>query len=229
MDLYPVPDYPALVIPGEEDILVVADIHLGMEYELLRRGINLPSQVQILKAEVEYLLSATGAARLVILGDVKHNIPSISALEAKAVPSFLSLGVPVTLVKGNHDGGIEPLAGMPAHPYLVLNDTLLVHGHMRLPDVPCRRVVMAHAHPAVEITDELGKRTREKCWIRGHLPDGRDLVVMPAFNSLITGIPLNRAVDDMPGPVLSLPGLDRGALVAYLLDGTCLGPLSAIR
>ena len=228
MELVPVPDHPALVSADDGRALVIADIHLGLEHELLKKGINLPSQSMVLHARIEHLIGVTGARELILLGDIKHNIPTISALEAKTMPAFLTFSVPYTLIKGNHDGAIESLARHPAHASLRRGDTLFVHGHMRLPDGDYSEVVMGHVHPAIEITDELGKRTREKVWLRGTLPTGVKIVVMPAFNDLITGIPVNRARERLPGPVLSQEGVDVDSFEAYLLDGTCLGTVGSV-
>ncbi len=228
MEIYPVPDHPALVIEDEQLALVIADIHIGLEYELLKKGINLPSQSPVLHARIEGLIGQTGARELILLGDIKHNIPAISALEAKTIPSFLSFSAPYTLIKGNHDGAIESLAGHPARAALRRGNTLFVHGHMRIPDVDYDTVIMGHVHPAIEITDELGKRTREKVWLRGTLPSGVRLVVMPAFNNLITGIPVNKGRDRLPGPILAQDGVDIASFEAYLLDGTHLGTVGSI-
>ena len=228
MEAIPLPDHPALCSLDDKRSLIIADIHLGLEHELLKKGINLPSQGQILHARVEYLIAQAGAQELILLGDIKHNIPAISALEKKTVPAFLSFEIPYIIIKGNHDGAIETLAGHPARQSLLRGDTLLVHGHMRPPEGDYSKIVMGHVHPAVEITDELGKRTREKVWLKGLLPTGVEVVVMPAFNNLITGIPVNHERDRLPGPILSQQGVDIASFEAYLLDGTHLGKVGSI-
>ena len=53
----------------------------------------------------------TGAKNLVILGDIKHNIPAIAMQEKYDVPNFFEELAPefqkIVLIKGNHDGRIE--------------------------------------------------------------------------------------------------------------------------
>ena len=44
MSVEPVPNEPALLIDGDARSLLVADIHLGVETELRRSGVILPSQ-----------------------------------------------------------------------------------------------------------------------------------------------------------------------------------------
>ena len=50
MDLEPVPDEPALMV---DDILVVADLHIGLEEELHEKGIRVPSRAEAMRRLVE--------------------------------------------------------------------------------------------------------------------------------------------------------------------------------
>ena len=42
----PVFDAPLLLVEGEERVLVAADLHLGLEYELRLGGVSIPSQTK---------------------------------------------------------------------------------------------------------------------------------------------------------------------------------------
>ncbi|HOP08940.1 MAG TPA: metallophosphoesterase [Candidatus Methanofastidiosa archaeon] len=228
-DAYPIPDVPALMIEGEERTLVIADLHLGYEYELLRKGINLPNQAPLLGQALRETIKGVGAERLIFLGDIKHNIPIISALESKSLPKFMDFDIPFDIIKGNHDGNIENLLGCPSNNYILMGNVLLTHGHMKMPEVDFELLVTGHSHPAIEITDELGRRTKEKCWIRGKFPSGQDIIIMPAYNPLITGISVNHKGANIPGTLFKRFSADELDLTAYLLDGTFLGNISAIR
>ena len=227
-EINPIPDVPALLIEGKERTLVVADLHLGYEHELLKSGINMPNQTKNIHMEIEQIICDSCAENLIFLGDLKHNIPNISAIEARSIPRFMDFDIPFELVKGNHDGNIENLTGLTAKPFVQLGDILLTHGHMNIPDVEFRTLIVGHSHPAIEITDELGRRTKEKCWIRGIFPSGHELIVMPAFNPLITGIPFNRKDARIPGSIFKRFSIEELEMTAYLLDGTCLGALKNI-
>ena len=63
---------PAMLI--DDRILVVADLHIGMELEVGRSGITIPSQVEELKKRIDRLISETGADHLIFLGDIKHQV-----------------------------------------------------------------------------------------------------------------------------------------------------------
>lgn len=73
-------DSPALFIP-EEKILAITDLHIGIENQIYRSGITIPSQVDKLKENIDYLLKQTHASKLVILGDLKHEVPGTTFQE----------------------------------------------------------------------------------------------------------------------------------------------------
>ncbi|MCK4531351.1 MAG: metallophosphoesterase, partial [Candidatus Aenigmarchaeota archaeon] len=98
---------PALVL-GKT--LVIADLHIGVEYEYYKSGIRIPSNTENMRKDVENLIKLTKAKNLVILGDVKHKVPGISRQELREIPDFLySLGtkIKVDVLPGNHDSGLK--------------------------------------------------------------------------------------------------------------------------
>jgi metallophosphoesterase superfamily enzyme len=54
-----------------------------------------------------------------------------------------------------------------------------------------------------------------------HCPD--EIVVVPAFNPLLTGTPVNGRKGAYLGPVFRNRLVDESSMSAYLLDGTNLG------
>ena len=218
--------------------LVVADLHLGVERELLGMGFRVPSQRANIESRLLSLIDRTGVERVVILGDLKHSIPKASWQEYAEVPelvSTLEALVEVVLVKGNHDSTIERLLpSLRVVDRLVIEDTLLVHGHRRVSELNFSRILIAHNHPAVEFADELGARMREKAWMelelreeavrRLNLSTRPRITVMPAFNELIEGAAFNREMRGQ-GPLLREELVDMGEARVYLLDGTELGRL----
>src|SRR3989442_14390881 len=69
VDLEPVPDEPALMA---DDILVVADLHIGIEEELHEKGIRDPSRAEVMGRKLFALAGRRGASRLVILVAANH-------------------------------------------------------------------------------------------------------------------------------------------------------------
>jgi putative SbcD/Mre11-related phosphoesterase len=236
--LEPVPDVPALRMKAEGDWIVVADLHLGIEVQLRRAGFNIPSQAHRMTAALESLSSE--AEKLMVLGDVKHRIPGLGHREDKEVRQLLGKMLEVydrvVIVTGNHDGGIVP--ALPEGCEAVSSrgirtgDVGLFHGHVWPSDevMAASSVVMAHVHPALLMVDSLGTRSTEKCWVRAGLSREkvgerysscpRQLIVVPAFNPLLTGTPVNSDAVSIIGPFFKNGLVDVASMKAHLLDGT---------
>jgi len=236
---------PALLI-GKT--LIIADLHLGIEYEIFKSGITIPSQVEKIEKRIVSLLRQTKAKHLVILGDIKHQVPSISWQEYKEIPRFLEhfSKIKVSIVKGNHDGNIERLAPKNVEIYepsgFKIGNVLLTHGQAwpNESDLDAEYILMGHVHPAVEFWT--GKfRTVEPCWVKCKVDNKRfeekfDVktefkqgIVMPAFNHLIGGMAFNSKDFEPLGPLLKNEVLKWRDSEVYLLDGTLLGELKALK
>jgi len=175
------------MVEGEEAVMVVADVHLGFELELMESGINIPSQTGRLAESLTRLVEEHGPDRLIILGDLKHNVPTVSLQERMDVPEFLerlSRMLPVEVVVGNHDGMLDMLAppSVSIRPSrgVVLSDgdgrVGLFHGHSWPgPELLSSDVlVMAHIHPTVAFKTRFGFSLFERVWLRC-VCDGRRL------------------------------------------------------
>lgn len=241
MELEPIPDVPAMVMTGDARWLCVADLHLGIEVQLRHAGFNIPSQAPKMLASLETL--ARLADNLLILGDLKHRIPSVSRREDKEIPPILARLMEcyreIVVVAGNHDGGLEailpPRVRAVSGAGIRIEDAGVFHGHIwpSHEAMEAERLVMGHIHPAVVFTDSLGTRSSEKCWLRGrlrtktvleryqHCP--KELIIVPAFNPLLTGTPVNSTTGSKFGPLFRNHFVDSRGLEAYLLDGTNLG------
>ena len=254
MTLEPIPDEPAAVatLDGER-ALVVADYHAGYEAGIrYERGVEVPSRADARRERLLSLLERTRADRLVVLGDLMHSIGEPGGVERGELEVlFESISLPVTLVKGNHDGEIErwlEAADVEVVPGRgTRRDGLgICHGHTW----PAREVLEAevvclgHEHPFVRLEDEVGGSRVEPVWLRGRLDPAlfaeraayADLswleggtpprvVVVPAFNELVGGTWVNVAGQSFLAPFLP-EGLADGE--AYLLDGARLGPYRSI-
>ena len=241
--IQPVHGVPALAVGN---CLVIADLHIGVESHMRSKGYHLVSRTEdMLKAAIEAADDCID--RLAVLGDVKDSVPGTSKQEYSEIPDFFEKLFErfdvIDVVKGNHDVGIEaflpgrvklhPAAGMR------LGDVGMAHGH-RWPSkdvMACRTLVMAHNHPAVMFVDGVGKTTTEPCWIRGRflaessevyprLPES--FIVVPAFNRMLGGSPMNSASTEPIGPILGSGLVDFDGSRFYLLDGVDLGRRSDI-
>lgn len=162
----------AVFIPSHKT-LVIADLHIGIEYEFYERGIHIGSRGKLLIEKTKRLVEETGADRLIILGDVKHVIPSTPFSQKRDIIGFFeSLRdlVDIGIVPGNHDGGLKkivPYVDIKPSSGYVIRDTGLIHGH-RWPSkevMECSTILSAHTHPTVSLKDGFGYEFFERCWV----------------------------------------------------------------
>jgi len=232
-ELRPIIDEPALVVENETKTLVVADIHLGIEWDLYRSGISIPSRMQFgLDRMLDYIKKES-PGRIILLGDVKHNVPQISWQERDEIPYFLeSLAehAEVDIFPGNHDGGIEYLvpkrSDITVHPVRgsVIEGIGYLHGHT-WPDPDllfADYMITAHNHPTIRLTDSLGYSITEQSWIRTRLKAN---VIQGHFRSL----DLNSGKGKWKGPELiivpSFNELCGGVAFNESLQDDLLGPM----
>ncbi|ADN50637.1 metallophosphoesterase family protein [Vulcanisaeta distributa] len=155
--------------------LLIADTHVGLEVELGKKGVRIPSQSARIAQLVLDFAERAGATSLAILGDVKHEIASIveSAREVREFLDRISGKFnKVVLVKGNHDGNLDLILSSNAKPNVYLIDSrgfmirsrdgknlLLLHGNSkpRVEDfMNADVIIMGHTHPAILIQDVTG-------------------------------------------------------------------------
>lgn len=173
----PVINEPALLVSDDTKALVLADIHLGIEWDLFRSGFSIPSQMERRLERIIGLVDQEKPDRIVLLGDIKHNVPQVSWQERDEIPYFigsLAERAVVDIFPGNHDGGIEFLLP-PDHDIniysprgAVIDGVGYFHGHT-WPSVDllsAEHVIVAHNHPTVRFTDAMGYSVVEQVWIR---------------------------------------------------------------
>ena len=235
---------------SERTVLVAADLHLGLERRLAEEGWHMPSSTSSIVARLLALVDSQGADVLALVGDIKDSIHTASRQEESELPSAIGQLADavdeIHLVKGNHDGDLDML--VPYRRNLTVHDGRgarvgdlgLCHGHTwpTREVVDCAVLAIAHNHPSVEFVDRLGHRQREPAWYRTRLM--RDLaearygdanpevILMPPFNELLTGTPLNRPGFKGLGPMLARGMVDLEGADVYLVDGIHLGKLGAI-
>ena len=239
MHIMPIPNEAALIV--DERILVVADLHIGMEKELKEAGFILPSQTEKMTERLLHILDSAKAEKLIVLGDLKHNVPQTSRQEWDEIPMLVQAALEhvedVEILPGNHDGGIRKVVPDDVKVWssrgTVIGDIGLFHGHAwpSKEVMESKTAIVAHEHPVVLFMDKLGMRTYKRCWVRSNFrrKSGRyekmpkELVVMPTFNEFCGGTPINDPKSEFLGPVLSNEYLVLSKSKVHLLDGTYLG------
>jgi len=230
---------PAILHKGA---IIVGDTHFGMEGKLRRKGI-FDNQFSLrLFDKLKGLITQHKAKSLIFLGDVKEDITMLDET-TEHILAKLALLCPVTIVRGNHDGGIEHCGNARIVPSegFVYEGIGLAHGHSwparELMD--CKYLVMGHQHPMITITDTLGKRHSEPVWVMAEADGERmkeryekfnkniRLVLMPAFNPLV-GSALNFVDSERLGPLLNNNIFKLDDALVFRLDGTALGKLKSM-
>ena len=237
----------ALLI-NPEKILVVCDIHLGLEYDIQRSGIAIPSQTERHQERILRLAKKHKVKHIVVMGDIKNEITGATWQEKEELPKFfkaLSRFCKVSAVKGNHDGDIERYipSNVDFHgpDGFRIGNFCFLHGHAwpskEMTD--CEYVVMAHLHPMIELFSN-GVRHSEACWIRAKIDrkaadkhyktktSFKEVIVMPAFNPLLGGVAINskgfKPHDPIINNLIDLDGSD-----IFLQDGTHMGRLKDLK
>jgi len=87
-----VPSHPALIVEGKSRFLVVTDLHIGFESNLAANDIFVGKNTTVNEtiSELESLIDDTNADSLILLGDVKSSIKSISKNEWDEIPLFFN-------------------------------------------------------------------------------------------------------------------------------------------
>ncbi|MEO7965446.1 MAG: ligase-associated DNA damage response endonuclease PdeM, partial [Gemmatimonadaceae bacterium] len=95
-----------------EQLLIIADLHIGKSESLRQRGLTLPDGVLADDlTRVSVALAATGAQRLLVLGDLVHDVHGLTAAVQERVLSWRrEIAIPTALVVGNHDRGADTWA-----------------------------------------------------------------------------------------------------------------------
>ena len=244
LQVQPIPHEPGLFIKNKK-MLIVADLHIGIESQLREQGLHTSSQAQKMINRLLEICKKFKPAEIVLLGDIKHNIPSATIQERRDVRKFLEtikeFGK-IHIIPGNHDGFIHKLCSEeiiihPSHGFIFENIGF-VHGH-RWPSeeiMQCEQIIIGHTHPTIMFTDRLGYKTFEPCWIKSMFLKDKlkekypnstcsEILVMPAFNPLCGGIAANK--DGISGPMGKMIDIQNSQI--YLVDGTSLGKVKDIR
>ncbi|MCI4368458.1 MAG: metallophosphoesterase [Thermoplasmata archaeon] len=238
--------------PGGTSTLLLADLHLGLGSAEEHRGGPWEGSADRMRESLVDTARATGARRLLIVGDVKHPIvgtpPWLRPVVFGFFAGLLEQGLQVDVVLGNHDVGLVPHlpkeVGVFPATGVVRDGVGCFHGHRRpAPEVlDAPLLVVGHLHPGFRLAPTPESPTgKQRCWLWTELsPPGaarprsrakrpgrtQRIVVLPAFNPLSGTEALNRGRPARFRTFLVDRFLVGGETRAVLLDGTDLGRLT---
>jgi len=233
-----VPRYPALVINGNEKSLVIADLHLGFEAKLSSNNIYLGKNTSVTETakDIEKILDKTKPESLILLGDIKSGIKSITKTEWETVPIFferINKLIDIILVPGNHDANIDKLIPngitLASSKGIIVDDILLTHGHTMPSEnfSQVNTIVMGHIHPVFFQKESL--INGERVWISikckkqkiFHSKSGElEVIILPSFNRYFYATQ-KKFYKKSISPIIEKMDVIQAKIVT--LDGTIIG------
>jgi len=160
--------------------LLVADAHIGKAVSFRRLGVPVPSGTTAAALQrLDELLAATGAQRIVFLGDLLHSERSLAPATLAALRGWRErhAALSLTLVRGNHD---DRAGDPPAALRIDAVDGPLRLGPWALQHHPApvsgAYALAGHVHPCVVMGGRAMDSLRLPCF---HF--GARVAVLPAF------------------------------------------------
>ena len=191
---------PALILEEKRKNLVISDLHIGFEHKFSsnKNMVRKNSSINEIISNVTKIIKKENPDTLILLGDVKSSIQSITNSEWKDVPYFfeeVKSSLEVILIPGNHDSNIDKLipsdVTVISSKGMIIDDVLLTHGHT-MPSKnysSVNNIIMGHIHPVY--FDKNSLLNGERIWIsiktdkskifpstRGEL----NITIVPSFN-----------------------------------------------
>ncbi len=237
--------------------VIISDLHIGIEKELSKRGVNIPLNWTIQK--INNILKK--GQNLIIGGDAKHvitsrvtNTPTPNQLNLQTLRQLLEKinCDKIIIVKGNHDTQIEKIESrrIKIVKELFLREKgktyAVIHGHTWPSEKALQTdyLIISHEHPGIEFNGDYNYKWREKAWIIGKVKKNPEkgstgkqlIIIMPSFSDF-TGMnafnqPKNQIEAGHKPPSLS-PILKHFVNIdeceAILLNGLNLGKIKNLK
>ncbi|MFY3740443.1 MAG: hypothetical protein HMLIMOIP_000881 [Candidatus Nitrosomirales archaeon] len=233
--------HPAVLLEAEQRYIAVSDLHIGFENQLSGRGINISSDKYLdeMLDELSHIIRNEEPDVLLLLGDIKSSVHTVTKTEWRSIPEFLhklSKMCKVFLVPGNHDGGIQHLVPkevrMIGSKGMVLDDTLLVHGHTMPSKTSSSvsRIVMGHIHPIFLKEGSVLSGQRVWAYLKVNkqqvFSDAKgmlDIIVLPSFNKYFYYSIQSKAYRKSISPIVNKAMKKISKAMVLALDGSILG------
>jgi putative SbcD/Mre11-related phosphoesterase len=250
VSISPIHSKAALLI--DEDIkrqryVVISDLHIGFESHIYTRGIAFDERIFFdeMIQELSDLIKSNKAQAVILLGDLKSTVGSISKQEWQKIPRFFKLLSEITdiyFVPGNHDSNIRFLMpeniNVMSSKGMVLDDTLLVHGHT-MPTTArsyIKKIVMGHIHPVFLRHNSVINGQRVWIYLKiikeAIFPGSQgtlDLVILPAFNRYLYAINERRytkSISPIIDKAIKSNAVQQALIVS--LDGSIVGDIETL-
>lgn len=234
---------PALILEDKRRYLVVTDLHIGFESRFVANDIHIDPKEMIVETiqNLEKIIESQKPDSLILLGDVKSGVGSISKIEWSVVPLFFEIGkkIDTIVIPGNHDGNIQKLVPdgitVSSSSGLVVDDVLLTHGHVmpyeNLSYV--NKIIMGHVHPVY--FQEGSVLDGQRVWVSIQTEKNQifpsshgqiEITIIPSFNKYFYATHKKNHKRSI-SPIIEAVRVPKSAKIATL-DGSIIGNESMI-
>ena len=185
------------------DLLVVSDIHLGLEGTMTADGNYVPKfQLDELLEDLQQAQKLTEASRILVNGDLKNEFTTSRFTERNEIKDFLGFldenFEETIIIEGNHDAFVDATANkydLDVKKYHLEDGVLFTHGHISVDELDLEddfeTMVIGHEHPALRLEDDIGIKEKIPCFLYGELNEGGNIIVLPAFAKVSRGNDIN--------------------------------------
>ncbi len=234
----------AVVYANGQDHLVIGDLHIGAERSFIRKGIRMYGVIGAMILKIKKLSTDFGTKNLIILGDVKDTVLYPDSVEGNELKTFFKelSDFDITITRGNHDPHLEEIVNCKMVDELCIGGFAFMHGHRWPSDAAMRSKMLfaGHNHIAISMRDKNKGFYGQKAWLVSKvnaknaserypkLNKKINLVVLPAFNDLILGMPVNEALDENLSPLFRNKVFDYKNAKVFSLRGEPVGTPSRI-
>ncbi|MCA9826958.1 MAG: metallophosphoesterase [Nitrosopumilus sp.] len=194
------PTKPVLIMEGKKKNLVITDLHIGFENSMLSNEIFVGKNSTINETilEVSEIIESEKPDSVILLGDIKSSIKSISRNEWNEVPRFfreIKEKCDVILIPGNHDVNIQRLIPdgitMISSTGMIEDNVLLTHGHTMPSEnfSHVNKIIMGHIHPTFFHEDSI--MNGQRVWVSIKTAKEKifpnrageiEVIIIPSFN-----------------------------------------------
>jgi uncharacterized protein len=165
---------PALILESDKKNLVISDLHIGFEdkFSSSKSFVEKNSSVNDIISSLTKIIKKENPDTLILLGDIKSSIQTITKSEWNDVPYFfeeMNELLEVILIPGNHDSNIDKLipnyVTLISAKGMIVDDVLLTHGHTMPSEnySNVNNIIMGHIHPVY--FDKNSLLNGERIWI----------------------------------------------------------------
>jgi putative SbcD/Mre11-related phosphoesterase len=239
-----VPSKPVMILEGKKKNLIVTDFHIGFESYLTLNEIFIGKNSSINETidELSNIIDSEKPDSVILLGDVKTSIKTISKSEWDEVPLFfesIAKKCEVILIPGNHDANIQRLVpkniSMISSTGMVLENILLTHGHT----IPSKnfshidKIIMGHVHPIFFQDDSVlnGQRVwisikTEKHYLFPDKTGEIEIIIIPSFNKYFYATHKKIYKKSISPIIEKIKQISSARIIT--LDGTIIGDESLI-